>query len=100
MGKPSRRRPIRSASVPDRHTLPLRSPSSHRILDPFLDHIKVKVADPADYFRQDLLALVLDPGGEITTRSMVVLGHLDQAGYWLPLFPPAAPLRTMWACVY
>jgi hypothetical protein len=37
------------------------------------------IPDPTDYLSQDLLALVLDPGGEVTTSGVVVSGHLDQA---------------------
>jgi hypothetical protein len=52
-------------------TLPLGPPSLQRILDPFLDHIKITAADPADYLGQDLLGMILDPSGEVATPSMV-----------------------------
>jgi hypothetical protein len=60
--------------------LPVRQPSCARILDPFLDHIKAILTYPPENLCQDLLDLVLDPSGEVTTSRVIESGHLDQAG--------------------
>ena len=46
---------------------PLRPSTRQRTLDPFLVHIKIVVANPADHLRQDLLVLVVDSGRKVPT---------------------------------
>jgi hypothetical protein len=70
----------------------LSPPSRQRILDPFLHCFNITVTNPADHLGQDLLTLVLDPGGEVSAPRVVVLGHLDQA-IGLPIGDPVANAR-------
>jgi hypothetical protein len=49
------------------------------ILDPFLNHVKAVITDPAKHLGQVPLPLILHSPGEVTTPRVIVPGHRDQA---------------------